>query len=73
MNERPAKIAVICHMLFTLASLLLAIYFFLFVPGKGIVPHGRPAHLDGLQRLRHHQERGRHHRPASAGSPISPT
>ena len=38
MNERPAKIAVICHMLFTLASLLLAIYFFLFVPGKGIVP-----------------------------------
>ena len=35
MNERPAKIAVICHMLFTLASLLLAIYFFLFVPGMG--------------------------------------
>ena len=38
MNERPAKIAVICHLLFTLASLLLAIYFVLFVPGKGIVP-----------------------------------
>lgn len=37
MNERPAKIAVIFHMLFTVVSLFLAIYFFLFVK-KGLIP-----------------------------------